>query len=103
MSVEAIINIILGVLSIAVTFLSYYLYIKAKITSAAVGAINEAEMEDKTGEEKMEFAVAQVYALVPKILKPILTKEVIKQLIQMAFDKIKAFAIKQNKESSNND
>ena len=97
MSVEAIISILLGIISIAVTFLSYYLYIKEKITSAAVGAINEAEVEDKTGEEKMEFAVAQVYALVPKVLKPIFTKAVIKQLVQVAFDKIKAFAIKQNK------
>ena len=97
MSVETIINILLGILSVAVAFLSYYLYIKEKITSATVGAINEAEIDDKTGEEKMAFAVEQVYALVPKVLKPIFTKAVIKQLIQVAFDKIKAFAIKQNK------
>ena len=101
MSVEIILNIVLGVLALAGTFLSYYLHIKEKITAATVDAINTAENEDKTGEEKKQLAVEQVYALVPKVLKPIITKKFIDQLVQAAFDKIKAFAIKQNKEQNN--
>lgn len=90
-----IIEIVLGVLAVLATLIGYYFYIKAKISKAATDAVNDAEKLDKIGAEKLEAAVEQVYALVPAILKPMLNKTLMGQLIQEAFDKIEAYAKKQ--------
>lgn len=93
--VAVIVSIVLGVLAVLVTFVSYYLYIRGKVYQAAAGAVDDAEQSDKTGEEKLNLAVQQIYALVPAVLKPILSEEFIRQIVQAAFDKIEAYAQKQ--------
>ncbi|MEG1609532.1 MAG: hypothetical protein RR348_06650 [Clostridia bacterium] len=95
MTVSQIINIVLGVLAVLVSFISYYFYIKSIITKETAKAVERAEIEGKTGAEKLEIATAQVYALVPVFLKSIISREFTKQLIQQAFDKIEAYAKKQ--------
>jgi len=95
MTTAQIIDIVLGVVAVLVSFVGYYFYIRAKINKAATDAINDAEEPDKIGEEKLEAAVEQIYALVPAILKPILNKTFIAQLIQEAFNKIEEYAKKQ--------
>lgn len=88
-------TIIMTVLSIIGVFLSYYFSVKAKIYSATEDAVNKAEQDNKTATEKMEYAVEQIYSLVPAILKPFFSKKVIRVIVQKAFDKIEEYAQKQ--------
>ncbi len=95
MNTAEIINIVLGVLSVVVSFVGYYFYIKQKIAKAATEAVNDAEQDGKTGEEKKEIAVTQVYALIPAIYRPIIPRSVVEGIVQAAFDKIEEYAKKQ--------
>ncbi len=95
LGLEAIISIALTVFSIIVTFVSYYFYIRGKLHKAAAGAITNAEQDDKTGEEKLELAVEQVYSLIPISLKPFIHKKSVRKIVQAAFDKIEDYAQKQ--------
>lgn len=90
-----IISVLLGIVSVLVTLVSYYFYIRGRITGAVSGAINDAEQADKTGEEKLELAVEQVYFLVPVLFKAIITKTFVRQLVQETFNKIEEYAVKQ--------
>lgn len=95
MGLNDILTIVFAVLSLVGTFVSFYFKVKSDIIKAANDAINNAEVSNKTGEEKLAIAVAQVLALVPAILKPFLTESVVEKLVQMAFDKIEDYAKKQ--------
>lgn len=95
MTTAEIINVVLSVLSVVVSFVGYYFYVKQKIAKAATEAVNDAEQDGKTGEEKKEMAVTQVYALIPAIYKPFITRAVVEGLVQAAFDKIEDYAKKQ--------
>lgn len=44
--VYQIISIVLLVVTVIVSLLSYYLYIRGKILAAAAGAINDSEIDD---------------------------------------------------------
>ena len=92
---EIILTVLLAVLTIAATFLSYYLYIRRKAQEAAEGAIGDAEEFEKTATEKLEQATEQVYSIIPSVLKFILTKEVVRAIVQKVFDRIKTFAEKE--------
>jgi uncharacterized protein (UPF0333 family) len=92
-----IINIILGILAIAVTFLSYYMSVKNVVEKTAIDAINKSEDLAKIGEEKMKDAVKQVRDIIPPILLTIFTEQFVEQIIQEIFDKMKEFAEKQTK------
>lgn len=97
MDITMILTIVFGVVAVVVTFLSYYFKIKSKIQSAAEDAINMAEELDKIGEEKLLIAVEQVYGLIPAVTKPFISKEVVKGLVQITFDKMEEYALKQKK------
>ena len=103
METSHIIDIVLSILTVIMIFVGYYFYIKAKLHKAATEAINDAEQTEKDGEEKLKDAVEQVYALVPVILKPIFNKELLTYMIQDAFDKIEAYAKKQQNKKSDDD
>lgn len=92
-----IFTIIFAILTIAGVFVSYYFYVKSKVYAATEAAVNDAEQEDKTAEEKMRFAVSEIYSIVPAVLKPILTPQAIEKIVQKAFDKIEEYAQKQVK------
>lgn len=84
-----------GLIALAATFLSYYYSVKEAIRNAAEGAINAAEDLDKIGEEKMAIAVEQVYSLIPAVAKPFFSKATIQVMIQMVFDQMEEYAMKQ--------
>lgn len=90
-------TIVFAVLAIASSFLSYYFHVKAKVYAETENAVNEAEQDDKTAEEKMAFAVNQIYAVVPAALKPFFPRKAIERIVQKAFDKIEEYAKKQRK------
>ena len=97
---EYTMTIIFAALAVAGCFFSYYFHVKAKVYAETENAVNEAEQDDKTAEEKMAFAVNQIYAVVPATLKPLFTRKVIERIIQKAFDKIEEYAQKQKGKSN---
>lgn len=90
-----ILTIVGGLLSLAATLLSYYFYIKNSIRNAAEKAINAAEDFGKVGEEKMAIAVEQIYNLIPDVAKPFFPKPTIQTMVQLVFDQMEAYALKQ--------
>lgn len=94
---ETIWTIVFAILAVAGSCLSYYFHVKAKVYAATESAVNDAEQEDKTATEKMEFAVNEIYCIVPAVLKPLFTRKVIEKIVQKAFDKIEEYAEKQAK------
>ena len=97
MSFNGILNIILVVLGVIITFVTYYFKIKNKLQDAVNGSINDAEQEGVSGEDKMNQVVNDLYSLVPIAYRTIFTKDFIQKLVQKAFDKIEEYANKQNK------
>ncbi len=90
-------SVIFGILSILMSFVSYYFYIRSELYKKTEDAVNSAEDKGGIGEEKLMAAAEQLYLTVPKILKPFITREHIKIIIQKAFDKIEEYAKKQVK------
>ena len=95
MDFNEILNIVLVVLGVVITFVTYYFKVKNKLQDAVNGSINNAEQEGVSGEDKMNQVVNDLYSLVPIAYKGIFNKEFIKKLVQKAFDKIEEYANKQ--------
>ena len=97
MDFNEILNIILVLIGVVITFVTYYFKVKNKLQDAVNGSINNAEQEGVSGEDKMNQVVNDLYSLVPIAYKGIFNKEFIQKLVQKAFDKIEEYANKQNK------
>ena len=97
MDFNEILNIILVLIGVVITFVTYYFKVKNKLQDAVNGSINNAEQEGVSGEDKMNQVVNDLYSLVPIAYKGIFNKEFIRKLVQKAFDKIEEYANKQNK------
>ena len=95
MDFNEILNIVLVVLGVVITFVTYYFKVKNKLQDAVNGSINNAEQEGVSGEDKMNQVVNDLYSLVPIAYKGIFNKEFIRKLVQKAFDKIEEYAKKQ--------
>ena len=95
MNWNEILNIVLVVLGVVITFVTYYFKVKNKLQDAVNGSINNAEQEGVSGEDKMNQVVNDLYSLVPIAYKGIFNKEFIRKLVQKAFDKIEEYANKQ--------
>lgn len=95
MNWNEILNIVLVVLGVVITFVTYYFKVKNKLQDAVNGSINNAEQEGISGENKMNQVVNDLYSLVPVAYKGIFNKEFIRKLVQKAFDKIEEYANKQ--------
>lgn len=95
MNWNEILNIVLVVLGVVITFVTYYFKVKNKLQDAVNGSINNAEQEGISGEDKMNQVVNDLYSLVPVAYKGIFNKEFIRKLVQKAFDKIEEYANKQ--------
>lgn len=101
MTRSEIINVVLVVLGIVITLLTYYFKIKAKLEASVNGSINDAEEDGIDGKEKMARVVNDLYSLVPVPYRMIFTKDFIEKLVQKAFDKIEEYAKKQTKHIEN--
>ncbi len=95
MTISIISNVILALLAVLSSFLSYFFHIKNELEKAVPDAINNAELAGKTGAEKLELATTNIYKLVPKYMHTFITKEFVRNIIQLAFDKIADYARKQ--------
>ena len=95
---EEILLIISSLVSVVAICLGYYKFIRKKLETGALDAINKAELTGYPGAEKMQYAVDAVYNIVPAVLKPFFTKELIEVIIQGVFDKMEEYARQQLKE-----
>lgn len=100
MKEELIIRIVEAVLVIAFIFLSYYIKIREILKENVNTAIDDAEETNLIGAEKFKLAVDQLMTFVPAIVKPIITRKFVEQLVQSAFDKIESYARKQLQKKS---
>ena len=87
-------QIVLSALTVILIFINYYFSVKSSLQKSAGDAINNAENCDLDGKEKMKVAVSQISKLVPTVLKPFFTDEVIETILQGVFDKMQEFAKK---------
>lgn len=96
MSTETILAGLQIVGYIALGGLALYLKTKGKLKEQAAGFIADAEEQykdsTKAGGQKFEWAVEQLYGLVPKVLKPVITRKMVSQIVQFAFEKGEAYA-----------
>ena len=90
-----ILSVVLGLLSVVMSFIGYYFYIKSRIYKSSEKAINNAEVEGESGKQKLESATRELWRIVPNVLKPFISYECIKAIVQSAFDKIEEYAKKQ--------
>lgn len=95
MSIENIITLVMSGITILTGAISYYFYIKNKIITLSIDAINVAEESDKVAEEKMAIAIQEIVKLLPAGARLIFTEKQIEKLVQFAFDGIELFAQKQ--------
>lgn len=93
------IQILVDILMVVFGFIAWYFRTKTNLVQKAKEAINGAEKayEDvaKAGGKKFEFAVDLVFAYVPTALKPFITREVVGNIVQTAFDGMARFAQQQ--------
>lgn len=92
-------NIIITILFIIAGFFVEYLKTKKNLLESVNDVINKAEEEykdaTKAGGLKMQWAIDLLFSYTPAFLKPFITKEVIGNMIQSAFDRIEDYAKKQ--------
>lgn len=109
---ELWIQIVLAIVALVLTGISYYFHVKDRVSKAISGAINDSEVDGIVGKEKFNNAVDQVMLIIPAVMKPFITRSYVENLVQIAFDNIEAYAKKQvlkenenklNKESDNNE
>ena len=92
---EEIFSVIFGLISVMLSFIGYYFYVKSEIYRKTEDAVNNVETEGALGREKLKMATEQLYLTVPSLLKPFFTREQIELIVQGAFDKIEEYAKKQ--------
>lgn len=109
MDFQTIYNVLVTVVAITIGGLSLYLKTSAKaqakakeiqetmalIMGEAVVYIRKAEEDykdtTKKGGEKFEEVVDKLYSLVPDALKPIITEDRIKDIVQSTFDEVENY------------
>lgn len=100
MTWEIILTVVFAVLSIVGILVSYYFYVKNKITKAIADEVDNAEIDDVEGPAKKEEVIAQLQKLIPAVLKPFITYKMLDALVQTVFDGIERYAKKQVKKKT---
>lgn len=95
MSKSDIINIVLSVLGVLITFITYYSNLKKKIAEEAANAVNSSEIKGMKGEEKKEIAVKQIQSILPPGVRRIVPKKILEIAVEKAFEAMESYAKKQ--------
>lgn len=97
MSTETFLSMIFGLISVALSLIGYYFYIRSEIYKSTEDAVNNAENTDKIGKEKLSTATEQLYLTVPTLLRPFFSKKRLEKAVQYAFERIEEYAKKQKR------
>ncbi len=95
-NLEALMQIIVPVLTIIFGALSAYFSANEKLRNSSIKYITEAEEMYKdvshAGGQKFEWVVDTLYKLLPKPMRIVVTKKFIEKIVQSTFDGIEAYA-----------
>lgn len=98
-NLDAVIQIGAYVLSAIFAFLVSYYRSSKKLQGLVARAINDAESAfsgtSKKGEQKFQYALTMLYDKVPVALRPIITRQVLSDMLQKGFNELSGFAQKQ--------
>ena len=100
MTWEIILTVVFAILTIAGILVSYYFYVKNKITKAIADEVDNAGIDDVEGPAKKAEVIAQLQKLIPAVLKPFITYKMLDALVQTVFDGIERYAKKQVKKKA---
>ena len=93
---KTILGIAEAALAVIIYLVAFYYKRSAVLRGFIAELIKDAEEEfskqEKSGELKMNWVIDQLYAYVPVIFKPILTRSRLQELVQSVFDQIAAYA-----------
>lgn len=92
---EYILTILFALGTFAASLVAYYFYIKTKLSVKTITCINAVETLEISGAAKKEQVVEALYDATPIVLRPLITKSILEELVQRAFDQVKSFALKQ--------
>ena len=99
MTIDAAIELLKWLALFTLGAASIYYQTNTKISCYVAKLIDEAEhvYEDvsKSGGEKFEWVVTALYSMVPAVLKPFITRQVLENLVQSTFDAMEQYALTQ--------
>ncbi len=96
---DTIIQVGAWALSVLFAFLTSYYRSSKTLQGLVARAINDAESAfsgtSKKGEQKFQYALTLLYDKVPVALRPIITKQVLSDMLQKGFNELSSFATQQ--------
>lgn len=99
MTIDAAIELLKWLTLFTLGAASIYYQTNTRINCYVAKLIDEAEhvYEDvlKAGGEKFEWVVTALYGMVPVLLKPFITRQVLENLVQSTFDAMQQYAATQ--------
>lgn len=87
-------QILYTIILVVLSFLISYYKANSKFRTFVAALVNDAASLDITGQEKKDWVVNQLYAIIPAWLKVVLTKPLLGMIVQQCFDSMKQFAAK---------
>ena len=103
MTWEIILTVVFAILTIAGILVSYYFYVKNKITKAIADEVDNAEIDDVEGPAKKAEVIAQLQKLIPAVLKPFITYKMLDALVQTVFERYAKKQVKKKAEKTDED
>ena len=99
MDIKVILDVLGYVFSIFLVGVALYSKGKKTITDNAVKYINEAEEGYQNlviaKGEKFDYVVDNIYNLIPTVVRPFVTKDLVAIIVQNVFDQMESYAVKQ--------
>lgn len=96
MTFETVLEILKIVGLVILGGFTLYFKSKAVLVEKVAGYITQAEIKykeaTKAGGQKFEWVIDHLYVYVPAWLRPLITREVISQIVQYVFDGVQAYA-----------
>ena len=96
MNTELIISVLQVAAYIIIGGMALYLQTKGNLKAKASVLIAEAEATykdaTKAGGEKFEWVVSSLYAIIPAVLKPLISRQMLESLVQSTFDAMQRYA-----------
>lgn len=93
---KTILGIVEAALAVVIYLAAFYYKRSSVLRGFIAELIADAEEEfakqEKAGAQKMEWVIDQLYAYVPVIFKPFITREKLNELVQAVFDQVARFA-----------
>lgn len=99
MTIEVVIELLKWLALFMLGAASLYYQTNTKISCYVTKLIDEAEEvykdSAKAGGEKFEWVVSTLYGMIPSVLKPFISHQMLENLVQSTFDAMEKYAIAQ--------